>query len=461
MITELTILSARRGPVLGRHPWVFSGAFKKIPDGIKTGTPVRLVDEANNFLANGYFNSYSQIAVRLWSWTDGEEINEDFFVRRLKSAYDLRQKFVLNKKTNACRVFYSENDLLPGLVVDKYGDYLVTQFHNRGIAEWKTEIVTALVKIFKPKGIFERSDVGNRLKEMITPPFQEGARPVRHGFAVGVPGGGGLPVASFSATPPASSYLPAFGGERGGGVGILYGKIPDKIEILENGIKFLVDISGGQKTGFFLDQRDKRAALQKYCAGKKVLNCFSYTGGFSVYALAADADKVVSVDVSQPALDLAKENVKANKLDLKKCEFVCEDVKKYLTDCLGDNNSVILSPKGVNSAKDLRRNIPFDIIILDPPAFIKDRHKIREGIMGYKKINEMALKLLPAGGILVTASCSQHLSLVDFRHMLSESAGRAGRTVQILETYTHGIDHPELAAFTEGEYLKCIFALVS
>lgn len=407
---ELIINKKRVGPVLGRHPWVFSGAFKKIPDGIKTGTPVKLVDESGNFLASGYFNSYSQIAVRLWSWNSAEEVNEDFFARRIAAAYDLREKFILNKNTNACRVFYSENDLLPGLVVDKYGDYLVVQFHNRGIVEFKTEIISALVKVFKPKGIFERSDVGNRAKEK----------------------------QKFNDSTEEENLS-----------GVIYGEVPDRVEILENGIKFLVDIPQGQKTGFFLDQRDKRQALKKYCENKKVLNCFSYTGGFSVYAFAAGASKVVSVDVSAPALDLAKENFKANKMDLKKCEFVCEDVKKYLTDCQS------------NFAKDLKNSDSFDVIILDPPAFIKDRHKIREGIMGYKKINEMALRILPPGGILVTASCSQHLSLVDFRHMLSEAAGRAGRTVQILETYTHGIDHPELAAFTEGEYLKCIFALVS
>ena len=209
---------------------------------------------------------------------------------------------------------------------------------------------------------------------------------------------------------------------------------------MENGYKFYVDIINGQKTGFFLDQRDKRNALQKYCKGKKVLNCFSYTGGFSVYAMGAGAKKVVSVDSSQAALDMAKENMKLNGFDIKKVELICEDVKKFI------------QPENTD--------FDFDVIVLDPPAFVKDRHKIKEGLQGYRKINEAAIRALPANGILVTASCSQHVSLLDFRHMLSESAGRAGRTVQVLETYTHGIDHPELAAFTEGEYLKCVFAIV-
>ena len=223
-------------------------------------------------------------------------------------------------------------------------------------------------------------------------------------------------------------------------VGLLYGKVPERIKIIENGYKFIVDIAGGQKTGFFLDQRDKRFALQKYCADKKVLNCFSYTGGFTVSALGGGAKKAVSVDISETAINLAKENVALNKFDLKKCEFICEDVKKYLAEQSNNN---------------------FDVIILDPPAFIKDRHKIREGLNGYRRINEMALKILPPGGILVTASCSAHLSLNDFRFMLTEAAAHAGRTVQILETYTHGIDHPELSAFVEGEYLKCLFVLVN
>ena len=397
-MTKLTVLSKRVGPIRGRHPWVFSGAIKQIPDGIKSGTPVKLYDENNFFLAQGYFSSYAQIAVRLWSWKEEDEIDEDFFIQKIQNAYELRQNLVENKKTNSYRVINSENDLLPGLIVDKYDDYLSVQFHNLGIAFWKKEIISALVKILKPKGIYERSDVGNREKE------------------------------------------------GGASTGVLFGKVPEKVEILENDNKFYVDIINGQKTGFFLDQRDKRNALQKYCKGKKVLNCFSYTGGFSVYAMGAGAKKVVSVDSSQPALDMAKANMKLNGFDLKKCDFICDDVKKYI------------QPEIDKTGKDTK--FDFDVIVLDPPAFVKDRHKINEGLQGYRKINEAAIRALPANGILVTASCSQHVSLSDFRYMLSEAAGRAGRTVQVLETYTHGIDHPELVAFTEGEYLKCVFAIV-
>ncbi|MFZ2190143.1 MAG: class I SAM-dependent rRNA methyltransferase [Candidatus Magasanikiibacteriota bacterium] len=425
MIT-LVVFSKRVGPIRGRHPWVFSGALKNIPDGLASGTPVKLVDENNHFLAQGYFNSYSQIAVRLWSWVEDEDINEDFFIRRIELANDLRVNYIASKKTDSYRLINSENDLLPGLIVDKYADYLSVQFHTIGMEQWKDQIVSALVKILKPKGIYERSDAKKLSREkdsgIVVPKTEEN--------------------------------------------NLLYGKMPDKIIILENGLKFYVDIKGGQKTGFFLDQREKRQALMKYVKDKNVLNCFSYTGGFSVYALAGGANKVVSVDVSEPALELARQNVELNGFDLKKCEFIAEDVKRYLQD-LGDtkyeryentkDNETKIKQKFNKNLKEIEK---IDVIILDPPAFVKDRKKIREGLLGYRRINEQALQILPPDGILVSASCSAHVSLDDFRFMLSESAGHTGRTLQILETYIHGIDHPELVAFMEGEYLKCVFGRV-
>ncbi len=393
----MVILSVRKervGPLRGRHPWVFSGALTHIPEGLKSGDPVSLIDPAGNFLAQGYFNSYSQIAVRLWGFVKEEPIDAMFFRVRVRAALQTRELFVANVTTNAYRLINAENDLLPGLIVDRYADYLVVQCHTAGIARWKEEIVAALTAEVKPKGIFERSDVRERKNNT-----SEGETTI----------------------------------------GVLYGEVPDEISILENGHHFIVQIKSGQKTGFFLDQRDKRHALTKYVKDKKVLNCFSYTGGFSVYALAAGASQVTSVDASVPALEIAEKNIALNKLPEKKSECVAADVKEYLADrAVGE----------------------FDVIILDPPAFVKDRHKVKEGLQGYRKINERALHLLPPGGILVSASCSAHVSLTDFRFMLSEAAARAGRSVQILETYTHGIDHPEMVAFTEGEYLKCLFLRV-
>jgi len=384
----LTIKQERTGPVAGCHPWVFSGAFKAIPDGIKPGMPVNIQSEKREFLAKGYFNSYSQITVRLWGYDRDEEVDESFFTRRIERALAIRQRFIETPDTNAYRLINGESDLLPGLVVDRYADYLVVQFHTRGIEAWKKEIIAALERVINPLGIFERSDMEARGIE-----------------------------------------------DLGKTKGLLSGTIPDLITIRENGLKFLVDVKGGQKTGFFLDQRDKRKALMKYAANAQLLNTFCYTGGFSVYALAGGAGHVVSIDSSEPALELAKENIRINGFDPARCEFICGDVKNYL--------------------RNEKRT--FDVIILDPPAFIKDRKKKKEGLTGYRGINEAALKILAPDGILLTCSCSAHLRFDEFRYIVSEAGLRSARVLTFLETYTHGIDHLQLVPFLEGEYLKCFF----
>ena len=377
---------------MNRHPWVFSGALESIPEDLKSGTPVKLTDDRGAFLASGYFSSYSQIAVRIWGYDEHEKIDKNFFLKRIRSAYGIRRNYIENHGTDSYRLINGENDLLPGLVVDKYGDYLVMQCHTRGIETWKGFILEALIESLTPRGIYERSEIPSRKIEGLT--------------------------------------------DRSG---LLYGDVPDLITIKENGFKFLTNVKEGQKTGFYLDQRDKRQALLKYARERSVLNCFSYTGGFSVYALAGGAGRVTSVDMSGPALELARENISLNGLDTGRCEFVCDDVKKYLKDV----------PHG-----------SFDLIILDPPAFIKDRRKKNEGLAGYGSINVTALKILPESGVLLTCSCSSHLSLQDFRYLLVEAGGKAKKTTRILETYIHGIDHPELTPFTEGEYLKCFIIRV-
>jgi 23S rRNA (cytosine1962-C5)-methyltransferase len=383
---SLTIKTNRIGPIVGGHPWVFSLAFKSLPDQIPAGTPIRLVSENGDFLALGYFSSYSQITVRIWGHEKDEEVDEQFFVRRVEQAYRLRRKYVEGPGTDCFRLINGESDLLPGLIVDKYADYLVVQFHTKGMESWKDPIIAALIRVLAPKGIYERSDMAQRKVEGME-----------------------------------------------GNAGLIAGSVPDAVEVKENGFTFLVDVKKGQKTGFFLDQRDKRAAFSRYTANASVLNCFSYTGGFSVYGLAGGASRVVHVDTSSSALDLARENITLNGFDTGKCEFVCEDVKGYLR----------------NATER------FDAIVLDPPAFVKDRRKKKEGLIGYRNINEAAIKLLLAEGVLLTCSCSAHLTLEEFRFLLSEAGGRARKTVKILETYTHGIDHPLLVPFIEGQYLKC------
>ena len=384
---SLKVKKQKTGPAINRHPWVFSQALENIPENLKPGTPVKLINESGVFLASGYFNSYSQIAVRIWGYDEYENIEKNFFIKRIKEACETRKKYVENDGTDSYRLINGENDFLPGMIVDKYNDSLVIQCHTRGIEFWKDSIVEALIETVNPAGIYEKSDIPSRKIE-------------------------GL----------------------GNQSGLIYGNIPDLLTIKENGFKFLVDIKQGQKTGFYLDQRDKRQALLKYVKGRSVLNCFSYTGGFSVYALAGGAQRVVSVDASSPALELAKENIKLNNLYINKCEFVCNDAKQYLKKAPSD---------------------AFNLIILDPPAFIKDRRKKKEGMVGYRSINEMALRILTEKGILVTCSCSAHLTLQDFRFLLVETGGKARKSLRFFETYTHGIDHAVLAPFIEGEYLKC------
>ncbi|HEY3276362.1 MAG TPA: class I SAM-dependent rRNA methyltransferase [Syntrophorhabdaceae bacterium] len=385
MIT-LTVKQKRIGPVVGGHPWVFSQAFEPIPDAIPAGEPVRLMSSSGEFLAQGYFSSYSQITVRIWGHEKEEEVDEQFFIRRVEKAYNLRRKYVENAETDSYRLINAESDFLPGLVVDKYGDYLVVQFHTRGIEAWKVPIIAALDHVVRPKGIYERSDITQRAIE-------------------------GMEAKT----------------------GTLAGDVPDVFTIRENGFAFLVDVKKGQKTGFFLDQRDKRKAFLRYTRDKSVLNCFSYTGGFSVYSLAGGARRVVNVDTSAAALDLAKENIRMNGFSDNLCESVCTDVKGYLK----------------------QGGEKFDAIVLDPPAFIKDRRKKKEGLVGYRGINEAAMRLLAREGILLTCSCSTHLSVEELRFILSEAGGRTKKNFKFLEAHTHGIDHPVLVPFTEGEYLKC------
>jgi len=385
---ELTVKQNRIGPITGFHPWVFSQALVKIPDGIPSGEPVHLKNERGEFLAAGYFNSYSQIAVRIWGYDKDESVDEAFFARRIEKAYSIRRKYIESEETDAFRIVNGENDLLPGLIVDKYADYLVVQFHTAGIEFWKERIIAALENIIKPKGIYERSDMAARRFDHL-----------------------------------------------GSVQGLLSGSVPELITIRENGFQFLVDVRHGQKTGFFLDQRDKRKAFMKYTREASVLNCFSYTGGFSVYALAGGARHVTSIDSSEAAIELARENIRLNGFDAERCGFVCSDVKVYL--------------KGSTER--------FDAVVLDPPAFIKDHRKKKEGIAGYKMINEAAMRVLAERGILVSCSCSNHLSLEEFRFLLSEAGGKARKQFRILETFTHGIDHPQSVPFLEGEYLKCFF----
>jgi len=379
-----------------KHPWIFSGAIDSVKDVNSNGETVDIISGDGKFLGYGSYSSHSQISVRVLSFNPDEKINLDFFQKRIKVAVEFRKQVINDEKTNAFRVINAESDSLPGLVVDKYGDYLVSQFLSAGAEFWKKEIVEILVSLFNPTGIFERSDVEVREKEGLLP-----------------------------------------------SKGVLFGKEPEElIEIIENGNKFFVDVNLGHKTGFYLDQRDNRKMLEHFASGKEILNCFSYTGGFSVYAVKAGASKVINVDSSAESLAIAEKNFFLNGIDSSKFENTLDDVFKYL-----------------RKLRDTNRQ--FDVIILDPPKFAESVSQIDKAARGYKDINLLALKLLKKNGLLFTFSCSGHIVPDLFNKIIADAAADAGREVHILKYLTQSPDHTMLTSFPEGLYLKGLICKVN
>lgn len=377
-------------PVLHRHPWIFSGAIDRIEEGYTAGDLVRVLSSKEEFLGIGYLNPESQIAVRMLAFED-IPIDDSFFDEKIAQAVALRRKF-LPPATNAYRLIHAEGDFLPGLIVDVYGDFLVAQFLTSGIEVWKETIIRCLLKRYPAHGIFEKSDSDLRKLE---------------------------------------------GLQRS--VGVLAGSAPpETVEILENGIPFEVDIRGGQKTGFFLDQRESRAAVRDLSAGKRVLNCFAYTGGFSIYAAKGGAQEVVSVEASEPAVQLGRRNCSKNQVDDKRAVWAQQDVFDYLR----------------------AANREFDLVILDPPAFCKNKQQIQQAARGYKDISLQALKLISKGGLLCTFSCSSHITPDLFQKILFGAAADAKRDVQIVRKTSHAFDHPINVYHPEGEYLKGLFCEV-
>jgi len=388
-MTRVVLKRGREKPVLNRHPWIFSGAIQRIKGEVADGEVVAVADHQGHFLARGYLNRRSQITVRLLTWDESEVIEGDFWRRRLERALASRQALADDPSTNAYRLVNAESDLLPGLVLDRYGDYLAAQFLTLGIERWKAELVGLMADLLKPRGIYERSDVEVRKKE-------------------------GLAQVS----------------------GLLYGgEPPDLVEVTENGHRFLVDIKTGHKTGFYLDQRENRQKLTRYCPGKEVLNCFSYTGAFSVYAAAAGAGRIANVESSAEALGLARRNVALNGFADRGDEYVEGDVFQVL-----------------RGYRDQGRS--FDLIILDPPKFAYSQHQVESACRGYKDINLLAMQIIAPGGILFTFSCSGLVSPDLFQKVLFGASVDANRDVQIIERLSQASDHPILLTFPESEYLK-------
>jgi 23S rRNA (cytosine1962-C5)-methyltransferase len=380
------ILKANRDkPLRHKHPWVFSGAIDRIDPAIADGDVVEVVTPQGEFLGRGYLNRKSQIAVRVLTWNEGEAIDEEFWARRLALAVSWRAM----GDHEARRLVNAESDGLPGLVVDRYGEWLIVQALTLGIEKFKPLIVQQLQAILRPKGIYERSDVDVRAKE-------------------------GLPQTS----------------------GVLAGdEPPDRVEINENGYRYLVDVKRGHKTGFYLDQRENRWKIQAYVDQARVLNLFSFSGGFAVSALKAGAKSVVNVDSSADALQLAQENVRLNELAVNEHDFVEADVFSYLRQLRAEQRT-------------------FDVIIADPPKLAQTQSQIERAARAYKDLNLVALQLLKPGGYLITFSCSGLIPPDLFQKIVFSASVDAKRDAQTVERLSQASDHPVLLSFPEGEYLK-------
>ena len=364
------------------HPWVFRSDIDRVEKTALPGDVVDLHAAKGKFLGRAYYNPASMITLRMLTRED-EPIDRDFFYGRVQRAYDFRKAFC---DLNSCRLIYGESDFLPALIVDKFADICVMQSLALGIDRYKDILCDAIMDITGCRGIYQRDDVPVRELE-------------------------GLPLET----------------------GFLRGQFDTNVLMEENGIKFMVDVANGQKTGFFLDQKENRASLAPIVRDKEVLDCFTHTGSFALHAAKFGAAHVTGVDISEDACVLARRNAELN--GLTNVEFVAENAFDLLRRCYDEKKH-------------------YDVIILDPPAFTKTRSAVEGALRGYKEINLRAMKMLPKGGFLVTCSCSQHVSPAAFVEMLLGAARDAHRQIRIVEARTQGKDHPILLAAPETQYLK-------
>jgi 23S rRNA (cytosine1962-C5)-methyltransferase len=387
MFPILTIQKGKERVMHNRHPWIFSGAVAQIPQ-VENGDIVDIRTIEGNRIGYGFYSPDSQIICRVFEYSDQvKDVKSSFYWKeKLGNALILRKLLIQNSNTNSYRLIHAEGDFIPGLIADVYNQTVVLQFLIKGTEKLKPIIVEALTGLGF-QYIFDKS------KEI-------------------------------------TERLEGVEGQKGW---LSEKKGHEKIKILENGVKFWVDILEGQKTGFFLDQRDARQLLEKYCQNKKVLNTFCYSGGFSMYALRGGAKLVHSVDASQPSLTICDENVVLNDFTTEKHQSICADCFDYL--------------------KDMKEN-EYDVIILDPPAFAKHAKAVENAAKGYKELNMKALKKIKKGGILFTFSCSQKVDRDLFRKIVFSAAADTGRNVRILHQTTQPADHPINIYHPENEYLK-------
>jgi 23S rRNA (cytosine1962-C5)-methyltransferase len=390
----IRLKSGREKSLKRRHPWIFSGAVDRVDPSPGAGDTVEVRDASGKPLALAAYSPQSQIRARVWSFDAASCVDAVFFRQRLTAAIALRESLPAARHTNAMRLVHGESDGLPGLVVDRYADVLVVQFLSAGVERWRDPILDLLAELSACEAIFERSDAEVRKLEGLEP---------RVGFARG-------------------------------------NRSASRCPIIEHGLNFRVDVQQGQKTGFFLDQRENRQRVRALAAKRRVLDAFSYTGGFALAALAGGATQVTALESSAEALEIARENLAANPLDAARAEFVKADVFSQLR---------LLRDRGAR----------FDLIVLDPPKFAPTAAQAKNAARAYKDINLLAFKLLAPGGLLATFSCSGGVPAELFQSIVAGAALDAGAEAKIIERFSAAADHPVALEFPEGDYLKGLLVL--
>ncbi len=384
MASKVYLIPGKEKRVYSRHPWVFRSDIHHTEGQCAPGDVVSIYSDKGRFLAKAFYNPNSQIALRILTWQD-EEIDRAFIFRRVHDAVEYRRTFA---DLRSCRLIFAESDRLPALIADVFGNTVVIQCMSLGMERFKQDVIDAIVEEIHPDGIWERDDIPVRKLE-------------------------GMEMKT----------------------GLLYGNVPDRVEMTENGIRFLVDVKEGQKTGFFLDQKENRAAIAPFVKNKKVLDCFTHTGSFALHAAHYGAADVTGVDISDYACEFATENARLNGF--------------------GDNVRFIAANAFDLLSEQSKSGQKYDVIILDPPAFTKTRSAVESALRGYKEINLRAMKMVVPGGYLVSCSCSQHVTPDLFKKMIQDAAYDARVSLRQVEFRSQGKDHPILPAAPETEYLKC------
>ncbi|MGZ3871465.1 MAG: class I SAM-dependent rRNA methyltransferase [Mucilaginibacter sp.] len=392
---EVILKKGKEKAVLHRHPWVFSGAIEKVSGKPANGDIVKLVDAKGAFMAYGFYNDQSRVALRLLEWDETVAVDEQWFREKVAVAVMGRNHILADGTNNTCRLVFSESDYLPGLIVDKYAGHLAVQILTAGIEKMMPPIIDELQRLLKPESIFDKSDASSRNHE-------------------------GLETQNI----------------------VLAGNHPpERVEVIENRIIYNINIAEGQKSGFYCDQRDNRKIVASYAKGKKVLDCFSYTGGFTLNSLRDGAATVTAVDSSALAIGTLRENVLLNKFDPETVTTITSDVNKQLRAFREDGEF-------------------FDMVILDPPKYAPSRSALDKAARAYKDLNRLGMLLLNKGGLLATYSCSGAMNMETFKQVLAWAALDAGKQVQFIHQFCQPEDHPVRASFPEGEYLKGLLCRV-